>query len=367
MKKTDIEDMERRDLLRATGAGLGTAAMVSFSGCAGDEDGEPADDGEPTDDGEPDDEGFETIEAPYVLTEDALDMIPFQLGQEEGIFADYGINLNIEITGYGEYSRALTTGDSDFGNADQSMFVDAHTADFEQVAFGSNLLQLNSIFVREDSDIESPADLEGRRVGVPFWESGTTLGMRATIQDEYGFSLREDTDGTAADPPVLQELLLDGEIDAAAQFTGFTIRGFANDELRSIYDIGPYWEDRTGHPLEVIYFAAREEWLEDNWDVAYRFSQAWEESLELLAEDPGDAYSRLGLLAGLQTDEEVEIAVDRFNDGQVHHLEQSAWNEEYIDAQHEFLELLEQYDLKDEAPPREKMITHDELAENAGE
>ncbi len=354
MKENQIPDMERRNLLRTAGAGVGGAAIISFSGCLGngDETEAPADD--PS-----------GVEAPYVLTEDALDMIPFQLGQEQGIFADHGIQLNIEITGYGEYSRAVTTGDSDFGNADQSMFVDAHLSEYEQVAFGSNLLQLNSIFVREDSDIESPADLEGRTVGVPSWESGTTLGMRATIQDEYGISLRDDTDGTPADPPVLQELLLSGEIDAAAQFTGFTIRGFANDELRSIYDIGPYWEERTGHPLEVIYFAARQEWLEDNWDVAYNFTQAWEESLEALAADPEDAYSRLGTLAGLQDEDEVQIAVDRFNDGAVHHLDQDAWNDEYIDAQYEFLELLAEYDLKDEAPPRENMISHAELADNA--
>jgi NitT/TauT family transport system substrate-binding protein len=386
MAQDNTNKFDRRDLLQATGAGLGTVGIISFSGCTGnggngsqegngssdgdsstDGDGSSGDesDGDDSTSGDGEDAPMETIEAPYVVSENSLDMVPFQLGQEDGIFAEHGIELNIEITSYGEYSRALTTGDSNFGNADQSMFVDAHNSDFEQVAFGSNLLQLNSIFVREDSDIESVADLEGRSVGVPFWESGTTLGMRAVIQDEFGFSLREDTDGTAVAPPVLEQLLLDGEIDAAVQFTGFTISGFVNDDLRSIFDIAPFWEERTGHPLVVAYFAARQGWLEENWDVAYRFTQAWNESLDALSENPQEAYDRLGLLAGLDSEEKVEFVSNAFNDGRVHQPTQSNWTEEFVDAQYQFLELLDEYGLKEEIPPREKMISHSELADNA--
>jgi len=347
--------VNRRKMLQAAGASMGTVAMVTLSGCLGDENG--------------DDEGTtsETTQLPYLLTESAVDMVPFQVGQERGIFADHGIEINLEITTYGEYSRGLTTGDSNLGNADQSMFVDAYVDDFRQLAFGSNLLQFNSMFVREGSDIESPADIEGRSVAFPGFESGTALGMRSVIEDEFGFDPVEDTDSTAVDSAVAYQLVVDGEVDAAILFTGDTIRGFADDDLRSVFNIWEAWEERTGYPLDVIYFAAREEWLEDNWDVAYEFTQAWEESLEAVAEDPEDAYGRLGQLAGLTDEDQAEVAVNAFESGDLHQMDQSVWDEEYLDAQWEFLELLETYGLKEEAPPRDQLITHQELAENAEE
>lgn len=345
-----MSPLQRRDLMKKIGAGTGAAAVVSFSGCMGSEDDGPSD---------------AIYGGPFLVVEDALDLVPVQLGVEENIWSDHGLDLEIKVSSFGEWSRAITSGSSDLGGANQAMFSEGYMQDYDLRAFGSCLLQINDIFVRPDSDIESPADLEGRPVGVPFWESGTTMAMQAAIQDEYGLSLREDTDGVTGQPPVLWELLVEQEeIDAMIQFTGQTIQGYANpDTVRPIFDISQYWQERTGHPLEVTYFVARNEWLQNNYEAAYEFIQAWSESLDALADDPRDAYNRFGMLAGLSDESEIDVAVERFENGQVHNTDPSTWNKEYVDAQFDFLNLMQETGVVDEAPPREWGITYSQLEE----
>src|SRR5919109_2165726 len=42
------------------------------------------------------------------------------------------------------------------------------------------------IFVRDDSPLEQPADLKGKRVGIPGWLNTCGLWVRGILSDEYG-------------------------------------------------------------------------------------------------------------------------------------------------------------------------------------
>jgi len=105
-------------------------------------------------------------------------------------------------------------------------------------AFLSRAFRHNGFFAREGSGVESPADLAGRTVGIPEYQMTAGLWMRGILQDEYGVDLstirwktgaldvgvrRERVElslpeGMIVDPvaegETLQELLLDGRIDA---------------------------------------------------------------------------------------------------------------------------------------------------------
>jgi len=336
---SNMGNANRRQFIKTAGAGLSIAGINALAGCIGDlgsgQSGGGGDDGE----------DLYTINK--MLGEGGLFIVPFQLGIEENTWEPYGIDLNIEITSFAEYSRGFETGGLEVGTGDQSMFIDGHLKDIDLVALRSNLLTINDIFVRPDSDIESPADLEGKRVGVPFWESATTMSMRAFIRDEWGISLREDTEGVASDAASLWGLLVEqNELDAMVQFTGFTIKGYANpDQVRPIFDISNEWRERTGHPLSVTFFLATQEWYNNNQDIAYNLIRGYGDAIDALGEDPLDAYSRLGLLAGIETDEEAEVAAER---------------------QYEFLELFEKHDLWEAVPPKDKFISFSDLEANAG-
>src|SRR5438067_10042096 len=48
-----------------------------------------------------------------------------------------------------------------------------------------------SIVVRADSDIEQPADLRGKRIGVPEYQQTWAIWSRGTLQHEFGVHARE--------------------------------------------------------------------------------------------------------------------------------------------------------------------------------
>ncbi|GLQ36449.1 4,5-dihydroxyphthalate decarboxylase [Rhizobium albus] len=105
-------------------------------------------------------------------------------------------------------------------------------------AFISRAFRHNGFFRRTDSGIETPADLKGRRVGVPEYQMTAALWMRGILKDQYGVEATDIEWHTGAldagvrherlqltPPPnlkitpisegeTLQSLLLDGQIDA---------------------------------------------------------------------------------------------------------------------------------------------------------
>lgn len=55
-------------------------------------------------------------------------------------------------------------------------------------AFVSRAFRHTGIIVRSDSGITKPADLKGRRVGIPEWQLSANVWIRAILQDEYGIA-----------------------------------------------------------------------------------------------------------------------------------------------------------------------------------
>jgi 4,5-dihydroxyphthalate decarboxylase len=103
--------------------------------------------------------------------------------------------------------------------------------------FPSRMFRHSAIFVRGDGSIRQPADLKGRRVGVPEWTQTATVYVRGLLAHTYGVGLDEidwvqagtnepgRVEGVELDLPPgvrltrvpdrsLNDLLLAGEIDA---------------------------------------------------------------------------------------------------------------------------------------------------------
>ena len=57
-------------------------------------------------------------------------------------------------------------------------------------AFVSRAFRHSGFFARKGSGIKSPADFEGRRIGVPEYQMTAALWMRGILSDEYGVSAR---------------------------------------------------------------------------------------------------------------------------------------------------------------------------------
>jgi 4,5-dihydroxyphthalate decarboxylase len=55
--------------------------------------------------------------------------------------------------------------------------------------FPSRVFRHSAIYVRQDSGIRTPKDLEGRRVGIPEWAQTAGIYARGLLQHEYGVNL----------------------------------------------------------------------------------------------------------------------------------------------------------------------------------
>ena len=159
--------------------------------------------------------------------------------------------------------------------------------------FPSRVFRHSSIYVREDSDLVSPDQLRGKRVGVPEWAQTASVYTRGILADEYGVPLTEVSwvqagvnqpgrrEKVAFDLPAgvsctpmpdrsLDELLRVGELDAVFSAHppdsfltpgGGTRRLFADAESVE----REYWA-RTGvHPIMHTVAIRREVVAENPW------------------------------------------------------------------------------------------------------
>ncbi|MFV0493417.1 MAG: ABC transporter substrate-binding protein [Pseudorhodobacter sp.] len=127
-------------------------------------------------------------------------------------------------------------------------------------AFVSRAFRHTSIIVRTGSGIRKPADLRGRRIGIPEWQLTANVWARAMLEDEYGVSsteinwvrggleepgrhekvsldLPEGISVTDIGPEqILREMLANGEIDAFMGPRAPTSFTPDNPDLRWLFD-----------------------------------------------------------------------------------------------------------------------------------
>jgi 4,5-dihydroxyphthalate decarboxylase len=58
-------------------------------------------------------------------------------------------------------------------------------------AFPSRMFRHSSIYVRSDGPVKTPADLKGRRVGIPEWAQTAAIYSRGLLEHQYGLKLAD--------------------------------------------------------------------------------------------------------------------------------------------------------------------------------
>lgn len=340
----------RRKFLKKSG--IGGAALVA--GCLGTT-------GEET----------ETVDIEYYMVDGAADIPIFLSGQDDGIWEDHNINLDYNITGYGEYARSLTGGGpSNIGSLTINMLVDYWEQGDEVVYFGPNMQQVQSVIVRKEDNLNSLEDLEGVDLGSPTLASAAPIVMGSMIAAETGLDIREDTNFTESDPPALWELFVEqGEFDAILQFTGFTIASLVHEDLELLMQANKFWEELTGFPSMVLNFTAKKSWLEDskeNAETALRFLEAWEACVDNFLDDPENHMKSYGVFSGLQTDDQQAKGIEMWKNGEMSWAVED-WDQEFIDNQWKVKQHMEEYGFADSVPPKdEASLSISQLEEQAG-
>ncbi|QCS44982.1 ABC transporter substrate-binding protein [Natrinema versiforme] len=275
-------------------------------------------------------------------SEGALYIPVYDYGMDNGVWEEHDVNINQNVVGFGQFTRSFTANQTSATSFPTLSSIQNINDSEDLVVIGPHMNIISQTFVREDSDIESVNDIEGRTLGIPPWGSTNTLTNQAMWGSVLDFDMEEDPEEViSTDPPALWNLLVeDEEIDAMVNFTGFGIRGLANPDVRPIFDPVEVWQDETGYAPPVTSMVCEREWVESNPDEARGLVAGWKDAVDLFRDNVEEAINEYGELAGLQDEDEIEVVIDQVEQERVFEQE---WSEDYIDSKWQLIEYVHEH------------------------
>lgn len=141
------------------------------------------------------------------------------------------------------------------------------------------------IVVPGNSDVRTPADLKGRKVGHFGADSGTTSFIRQIVQDMYGFDVLKEYRMSQVGPAALVPLLAQGEVDAIFNFETFASAAMVATQGRYLLQAhADYSKFNGGFSPWITNITAHGEWMRENPALAYAVRDAYDEAINLLIE-----------------------------------------------------------------------------------
>lgn len=254
------------------------AALALLAGCGAD-----------------DDDGI-TVGLSYVPD---VQFFPFYVAADQGFFEDAGVDVTIRHHGAQEpLFTALATGEEDvlYAGGDEVMFARAEGINVVNFATLYQTYPV-TIIVAEDSDIESPADLDGRSLGLPGEYGANWFGTLAML-DAYDVDVDIRSIGFTQ-----MAALSRGDVDAVVGFVNndavaMESQGF---DVRTI-DLAP------DLPLIGPGLSTMTDSLDENSDDYAAMLDGLEMAIDFADENPEEVLDIVGEYVPGMTDPEVREA-----------------------------------------------------------
>lgn len=235
--------------------------------------------------------------------------------QAHGLDRANGFALEVlPLAGKNATSVALQAGEVDLIVSDW-VWVARQRADGTPYSFVPYSTALGAVMLPAGSPVASIADLAGRRVGVaggPLDKSW--LLLRALARQRHGLDLAAAADPVFAAPPLLNEQLLAGRLDAVVTFWPYAARLEARGQRRLLGVSEIVEALGVEGELPLVGYVFREDWARANPRLLAGFVAATEAARRLMAESDAE-WRRLRPLMQAE-DEAVFLALrDHFRAG----------------------------------------------------
>jgi NitT/TauT family transport system substrate-binding protein len=195
-----------------------------------------------------------------------------------------GLNLKIVPLASGDASTVALQGGAVDVIVSDWIWVTRQRADGMNVTFAPYSNAVGSVMVKADGSIRSVADLKGKSIGVsggPY--DKTWLLLRAYANKKLGLDLAGATRPVFAAPPLLNELALSGQVDAALNVWHYDARLEANG-MRALIKLPEILAGLgVDKPIPLIGWVFREDWANQNRDAMEHFLAASQEAKGILA------------------------------------------------------------------------------------
>jgi NitT/TauT family transport system substrate-binding protein len=214
--------------------------------------------------------------------------VPFAI-QQAGLDKKYGIKIEIiDFAAPGQQYNMFRSGAADIASGN---FID-----LLRQRKGGNAIQAihgfqgyNNVFVvKPNSPFKEFADLKGRKVGT----FGTTfldwLIVRAAGKKAFDVDLETDASLVPGAPPLLNQFLARGEVDATLQFSSLALAPIVRNEQRMLIDL-PALMKAAGLRSDLLYlqWMITEKWAKANPEAVSKLPAMLNEAYALLKRDDG--------------------------------------------------------------------------------
>lgn len=192
--------------------------------------------------------------------------IPIFVAQEQGFFK--GVKVKTKEVGQADPQSLLLA-----HKVDVAWMSPVETAGY--VSQGSPFIYYstagavnmwNGVVVRaEDSDkYQSIADLQGHKLGMPGFGSGTWKSFTAFAKLAGIDKPKEAFDLRTADPGALLALVEKGEVDGALLFSSQSVAARTNPKFQTIFSFTKAMQQRYGVPLVITGQTATRDWYKSH-------------------------------------------------------------------------------------------------------
>jgi NitT/TauT family transport system substrate-binding protein len=262
----------------------GVMALV-VAACGGDDDN--GDESQSDTSGTQASEELTSIEVGVVPV---VDVAPLYLGISKGFFEDEGLDVTpVVAQGGAAIIPAVVNGDQEIGFSNVVSLMLAQTQDLPIKIISQGIQATDdpdndtaAIAVKGDSDIQSPADLEGKTIAINTLNNISQLTVTAALDSE---GVDTSTLHFVEVPlPDMVGQLEAGQIDAAGLVEPFVTTGKDAGMRTIIYD-----RVATEPKMTVATYFTSDSYLESNPDQVDAFVRAMQKSLEYATEHPDEA------------------------------------------------------------------------------
>ena len=181
----------------------------------------------------------------------------------------------IEIEQSLNFNEHMMAGGGDIGEMSTAAFAIAYEKGIPLktvcICFTHHGLQSGDgvamVFTRKDSAINTPADLAGKKVGVPGLKTTTTTIFLEMLKREYGIG---EDDLVLVDKalPTLPTLVDSGDIDATLMYGDISVQTYYSDKYKLVWNVDKAFKERYGDYTPASLIVVNTEFFEEHRDRA---------------------------------------------------------------------------------------------------
>ena len=225
------------------------------------------------------------------------------VSKAEGYFEEFMPDIDIETFNAGrDINNALKAQSADFGGAFGIVPVSVGLTsgiDYKVIYIATRIQGTEGLVVKEDSGVETVADLKGKKIGYTSASSGH-YGLLCALQDE-GLTV-DDVELIDMDPDAINSAWQRGDIDVAYTWnpTLINLKNTGGKVILTVEDLA-----KNGHATYNFY-VVRSDYAEANPDQVVAFIKGVAKGAQLYKDDPDTAKAAAA--------ERLELSVDEINE-----------------------------------------------------